>query len=48
MIMIKRAVSALCCLALALPAPAALAAPVRREKAMEIQEDEGLRGFCPR
>ena len=43
--MIKRAVSALCCLALALPAQAALAAPVRREKAMEIQEDEGLRGF---
>ena len=43
--MTKRAVSAICALALALPAPAALAAPVRQEKNMEVQEDEGLRGF---
>ena len=43
--MIKRAVSALCVLALALPVPAALAAPTRQRRTMEIQEDEGLRGF---
>ncbi len=43
--MIKRAVSALCCLALFLPAPAASAAPVRQERTMEAEEDEGLRGF---
>ncbi|MBR6705724.1 MAG: hypothetical protein IKI84_03465 [Clostridia bacterium] len=43
--MTKRAVSALCALALALPVPAALAAPTRQGRTMEIQEDEGLRGF---
>lgn len=43
--MIKKAVTALCVLALALPAPAALAAVPRQETTMEIREDEGLRGF---
>ena len=43
--MIRRAVSALCALTFLLLVPAAFAAPVRQEKTMEIQEDEGLRGF---